>query len=130
MFKRRSAHRFFSFSQKPKISKPTNFIKLSGMGGIAEIPTTGSVIIKPAPGDQVFQNGNSAAVEGSGHEFKQSRTDQTAVDEVEDGPHTPPKPRDLHPLKSHPLTPSSDDDAAPPPPDFTRRGIHIPSRTR
>lgn len=25
---------------------------------------------------------------------------------------------------------SSDDEAAPPPPDFTRRGIHIPTRTR
>ncbi|OCK81583.1 hypothetical protein K432DRAFT_295172 [Lepidopterella palustris CBS 459.81] len=39
--------------------------------------------------------------------------------------HSPPKPL---PLESHPVV-SSDEETAPPPPDFTRRGIHIPTRT-
>lgn len=37
---------------------------------------------------------------------------------------------DFQPLGSHPVGSSSEEDIAPPPPDFTRRGIHIPTRTR
>lgn len=36
----------------------------------------------------------------------------------------------LQPLSSHPIQKPSNGEAAPPPPDFTRRGIHIPTRTR
>ncbi|KAJ4286078.1 hypothetical protein N0V90_013427 [Kalmusia sp. IMI 367209] len=40
------------------------------------------------------------------------------------------KTPDYHPLGSHPIpTTSEEDSTAAPPPDFTRRGIHIPTRT-
>lgn len=129
MSKKRSAHRFFSFSQKPKISTPTNFVKISGMASIAEVPPTDSGRIQTSPRDDPLRNGKSEGLEESDRDLEHSQTNHTAINGTGTGsaPHTPRKPTDLHPLKSHPITPSSDEDAAS---DFTRRGIHIPSRTR
>lgn len=45
-------------------------------------------------------------------------------------PSAPIASTNFQPLRSHPIASSSDEDPAPPPPDFTRRGIHIPTRTR
>jgi hypothetical protein len=101
------------------------------MGGISEIPMNGtaSLIIKSAASDQVVRNGGDAAGEERNDSSRPPHTDQAAAHET--SPETPSKLNtNLHPLKGNPVTPSSDDDNDPPQPDFTRRGIHIPTRTR
>jgi hypothetical protein len=60
----------------------------------------------------------------------QMQSDGGASTPVADHPQTPLKPTAFRPMNSHPITSSSDEDSALPPPDLTRRGIHIPTRTR
>ena len=67
----------------------------------------------------------------------QMQSDAGASTHIGEQPQTPHKmteppqsPINFRPLTSHPVNSSSDEDAAQPPPDLTRRGIHIPTRTR
>jgi hypothetical protein len=136
MFKRRSAHGIFSSPQYPVISSPTNFVKLSGMGSMGEAPPTGvnSVIPDSAPTKELNGIGEAGAVgEPLVQDIDQTEAlhDPSSPELPSELPQTPPpKTRDFQPLKSHPVTSSDDEETAPPPPDFTRRGIHIPTRTR
>lgn len=126
--KRRSGHGFFS-STSALISSPISFVKVSSTG------------------DRLPIMGNSA-VDNSTHDIGRivseplvQDLDQVHADEEHAPVHYYPrvqapleKTPDYHPLGSHPVptpSPSAEDDAAAdPPPDFTRRGIHIPTRTR
>lgn len=135
--KRRSAHGIFSSPNYPVISAPTNFVKVSGMGSLGEAPsatanTANSVTTDPALSDIDDGIGDGGAVgEPLVQDVEQMQSHHDAS--INEPPQTPPpiKAIDFQPLKSHPVASSpSEEDSAPPPPDFTRRGIHIPTRTR
>lgn len=153
--KRRSAHSFFSSPQTPTISSPTNFVKLSGMGNVGEGPGS-STPIRSTTNSAMTSTSTSAIKDndemsngGAGGEplfldYEQVHSDDRNVSNLQKAAQTSPvkssstsrsaTPRTsviLPSLGSHPFASSSeDDDAAPPPIDFTRRGIHIPLRTR
>jgi hypothetical protein len=153
--KRRSAHGFFSSPQTPVISSPTNFVKLSGMGNLGEGPGS-STRVHLAVNSAMTSTYASAIKDhdgmsngGEGGEplfldYEQVHSDDRNVSYLQEAVRTSPvkssstsrtaTPRTsviLQSLGSHPVTSSSeDDDAVPPPIDFTRRGIHIPMRTR
>lgn len=150
--KRRSAHGFFSSpqTQPPTISSPTDFVKLSGMGSVGEAPGTSTPArssvnsaMTPARGsanaiksdDRI---GDSGAVgEPLVQDYEQVQPEhEYDANTLQEAAQTSPARSSttstlLRPHGGHPVTFSSDEDtAAPPPPDFTRRGIHIPMRTR
>ena len=123
--KRRSGggHGFFSSSHITAISEPTRLVKVSGMSNTDVSKLIPSVrqeigtepLFDPHRQMHDVQDDNA-------HLRKQSSFTQQASSTV---------PARNEPLGSHPTQPLSDtEEAAPPPPDFTRRGIHIPTRTR
>ena len=70
-----------------------------------------------AVGEPLVQDDEQVLAHGVGH--------------LQEPPRTPVKSSQYHPLGSHPIVSEpEEEEAAPPPPDFTRRGIHIPMRTR
>lgn len=133
MFKRRAAHKLSSSSpQYPVISAPTNFVKLAGMGNLGETTpiAANSPMPEPIPNKQDDGPEDTGAVgEPLVQDFQQLQEQGEA--RIKEPP-TPPKisVADFQPLGSHPVASSSDEETAPPPPDLTRRGIHIPTRTR
>jgi len=142
MFKhrRRSAHGYLSSPQTPTISSPTNFVRLSGMGSVREgslarSPVNSPVTAAPTNADagNDEMTGDSGAVgEPLVHDFGQLHQEYQVGTLQEAAAHAPPTkaPTPLRPLSSHPVASVDEDSIAPPPPDFTRRGIHIPTRTR
>ncbi|KAF2000224.1 hypothetical protein P154DRAFT_534889 [Amniculicola lignicola CBS 123094] len=130
MFKRRSAHGIFSSPQHPTISSPTNFVKLSGPASMGDLPPPASnSVMTDAKSDDPGAGDSAVVEEAIAHQFQ---TVQAQVSpNVQESVHTPSSERrsSFQPLASHPVASSSDEDTAPPPPDFTRRGIHIPTRT-
>ncbi|KAF2876933.1 hypothetical protein BDV95DRAFT_601344 [Massariosphaeria phaeospora] len=131
MFKhrRRSAHGILPSPQHPSISSPTDFVKASGiesLGGEAS-----PVIVNSAMSDHdlLLHAGDSSAVnEPLVQDDQQVHSDHD--DSLQEPSHTPPPSAStLQPLGSHPVDSFSDEESAPAPPDFTRRGIHIPTRT-
>jgi hypothetical protein len=129
--KRRSAHGFFSSPQVPAISAPTNFVKISGMGSLGERPATAnSVMTEPVLDRQNGIDDGGATGEPLVQDFEQLDSDFDADLQESPTPRTPTLRNEAFlPLASHPVG-SPSEDIAPPPPDFTRRGIHIPTRTR
>lgn len=133
-FKRRSAHGFFSSTQYPTISSPKDVVKLTNMGDMANArpasaPTATSEA-DPAPNGHADEAGDfDATGEPFVQGFQGLHSPKTRK-APEPEPRTPIKsiPKPL-PLGSHPVV-SSDEEISPAPPDFTRRGIHIPTRTR
>ena len=133
-FKRRSAHGFFSSTQYPTISSPMDVVKLTNMGDMADVSPasapTATPEADPSPNGHADGAGDfDATGEPSDQDFQDLHSPKTRkAPELE--PHTPIKsiPKPL-PLGSHPVV-SSDEEISPAPPDFTRRGIHIPTRTR
>jgi hypothetical protein len=126
--KMRSAHGIFSSSnQISPISEPTNFVKLSSMGGPIEIPESDS------------SNANKHQTKGVGEplidDLQQVHLARGVAPTIHlQEPSSAPqvKRSNRQPPGSHSLEPplSDEEDTAPPPPDFTRRGIHVPLRTR
>ncbi|CAI6335917.1 unnamed protein product [Periconia digitata] len=127
--KRRSGggHGIFSSSHITAVSEPTHLIKISGMGHIQ------------APDN--IPRSNRGGNQDIGHEPLFDPLQQ-----MHQVPDDDPQIRKLtsfsqlasadrtsknEPLGSHPTQPVSyaEEETAPSPPDFTRRGIHIPTRT-
>jgi hypothetical protein len=114
-------HGFFS-SSPPVISSPKNLDKISGMD--RPLPTTG------------YGDYDSAA-----DDMQATRAPEPLVEDLNqvhaDEDHAPvqlfqpslARAADYSPGR-HPSRSPSEEDAAAAPPDFTRRGIHIPTRTR
>jgi hypothetical protein len=128
--KRRSGHGFFS---SPTISGPTDLVRLSGMSkGNEPIPAivnsaiegihdgADGRIVEAAIAEPLIDN-----LQQVHHEGEDDLLQEPIVPLVNKMSNYQPQP-----LASHPIHNSPDEEAAPPPPDFTRRGIHIPLRTR
>ena len=133
-FKRRCAHGFFSSTQYPTISSPKDVVKLTNMGDMADArpasAPTATPEADPTPNGHADGAGDFVATEESFvQDFPDLHSPKTRK-APEPEPRTPIKsvPKPL-PLGSHPVV-SSDEEISPAPPDFTRRGIHIPTRTR
>ena len=130
--KRRSGHSLFSSSSSAAISEPTAALSISSMGSVEEpIPAiSNSAGIGTHDGEPGM--GKDVAAEPLLEDLHQvHHGDQDAM--VQESSTLPPGKAPIHqPLDSHPvqLNSAGDDESAPPPPDFTRRGIHIPTRTR
>lgn len=123
MFKRRSAHGIFSSPQPPIISSPSNFVKLSGMD------QRGLVAANSVVADVNDNIDGGAEGEPLVHDIFQVESSPEPISQ--ETSQMPVNRLDFQPLGSHPVASSSEEeDIAPPPPDFTRRGIHIPTRTR
>jgi hypothetical protein len=127
--KRRSGHRFFSSFP---ISGPTNFVKISGMSSMNEpIPAiVNSAVGGTHDGDGRIREAEIAEplvddLQQVHHGKENVSVQEPTAPPIDDMLNYPPRP-----LSSHPIQKSPDEEAAPPPPDFTRRGIHIPLRTR
>lgn len=103
------------------------------MGNVKEqIPAISNSASFIGTHDSEAGNGTDVVVEPLVDDFHQIHYgDQDAFAQE---PSTPPfdKSSSYQPLGSHPVhsSPDADEETAPPPPDFTRRGIHIPLRTR
>jgi hypothetical protein len=131
--KRRSGHGFFSSSPVAAISGPTDFVRISAMDSAQEPKAAISNSTHAGTHDSGAEIGKDVAAEPLIQDFGQ--VDRGSLDGFVQEPTTPPrnnKQSTYMPLASHPVQANSDDeeDSAPPPPDFTRRGIHIPMRTR
>ncbi|KAH7126861.1 hypothetical protein B0J11DRAFT_526637 [Dendryphion nanum] len=107
----------------PVISSPSNFVKLSGMGmDEAGLAAANSVIA-----DVNHSHDGGAVGEPLVQDIFQVESSPEPI--LQELPHTPSNKIDYQSLGRHPVASSSEEDIAPPPPDFTRRGIHIPTRT-
>jgi hypothetical protein len=129
--KRRSGHGIFSSHRLSSISGPSDLVKLSGMGSVEEpIPAISNSAITGTHGKDA-EIAKEAVAEPLMDDMQVHNGDQ---DESVQESTTLPVDRSsaYQPLGSHPVQkyPDEDDETAPPPPDFTRRGIHIPMRTR
>jgi len=94
--------------------------------------TANSVMTVPASYklDDGFSDGGAVGEPLIQH-VQQVHSDSEIDEKIQDPPMTPPiNTSFFQPLSSHPIETSSPEEPAPPPPDFTRRGIHIPTRTR
>lgn len=130
--KRRSGHGIFSSTQVTAISTPTNFVKLSdsGMGSVGEPPQANDNSVVTGANDDKQEIGEDVVAEPLVEDLHVDDADQGSPIQEPSSP-PPVQSPNYQPLGSHPIQTSSDDETtAPPPPDFTRRGIHIPMRTR
>ncbi|KAL5403304.1 hypothetical protein PMIN03_009979 [Paraphaeosphaeria minitans] len=120
---RLSGHGFFS-SSPPVISSPTNFVNISGAGMGHPLPTTGG-------GDRDSVADDSVQATRVAEPLVEDLDQVHADEEHAPAPQFQPSlgnTVDYLPGRHRSPTPS-EEDAAAPPPDFTRRGIHIPTRT-
>ena len=118
--KRLSGHGFFS-SSPPVISSPTSFVKLSGMGH-------DPLSTRDSAADDRTQD--KRAAEPLVEDLDQIYADEEHAPVQQFQPWLGKTPDYSSPQRHRSPSPSKEDAAAAPPPDFTRRGIHIPMRTR
>lgn len=122
---RLSGHGFFS-SSPPVISSPTSFVKISGAGMGHPLPTTEGGDRDSAPDDSMQV---TRAAEPLVEDLDQVHADEEHAPVQQFQPSLAKTADYPHGRQSSPTT-SEEDAAAAPPPDFTRRGIHVPTRTR
>jgi hypothetical protein len=124
MFKRKGRK---TSTQSPDVYRPSGTpVGLVPMGTVGEEATTAHHDVMPASANTQARINEGAVNEPLVHDFA-SMHDGSNKHEG-NPPLTPPADGSEFERPSGWL--SDDEATAPPPPDFTRRGIHIPSRTR